>query len=157
MALKIHSFHESKLRSFEKEIDQVFINNGFKIIEATREEQKKGFDRYLVKNKKRKLKAEYKSDLRMYDTGNFFIETLSVDTTGKLGWALTSEADILVYYMLNDNELWIIDMNLIKSNIADWTKQYKKKKCWNYGYNSEGLLLPKEIIASLVKKKFSII
>ena len=78
---------------------------------ATQAEQRQGIDRWFTNRQTGERKAvEYKTDHRAFDTGNAFVETISVDTNGKRGWDYTSRADILIYYLPEGGLVYILPM-----------------------------------------------
>jgi len=90
-----YTFDAQKARgdAGESFLDQVFAT-GYEIRPATRAEQRRGIDRIFTRRKTGwRLAVEYKIDYKAAHTGNAFVETVSVDTAGKAGWAYSSAAD----------------------------------------------------------------
>jgi len=96
-----YTFDTQKARgdAGESFLDQVFAAD-YEVRPATRAEQRRGIDRIFTHRQTgRRLTVEYKTDYKAAHTGNAFVETVSVDTAGKAGWAYSSAADYLIYYV----------------------------------------------------------
>jgi len=93
---------EAQLRkgeAYEAVLDN-FFREKFDIQPVQMCDQRRGIDRIFTSKKNGSiLKIEYKADSKAAQTGNAFIETVSVDTQQKPGWAVYSEADYLIYYI----------------------------------------------------------
>ena len=89
------------------------------------------------------LYVEYKSDRTAERTGNAFVETVSVDTANKPGWAHSSQADWLMYLVPGQCEaLYIIRMADLRQRLATWQATYQQRRIPNDGYHTVGLLVP---------------
>lgn len=113
---------------------------GFTVSPATGEEQRQGIDRHFSLP----LTVEYKTDATAVRTHNAFIETVSVDTAGKRGWAYTSEADVLVYYIPGDELLYIVRFSRLRARLPHWLDLFPSRRIPNRGYHTVGLLVPLE-------------
>ena len=134
----------NKGKSGEKILDNKFSDR-FIIKEASLdEEKKKGYDRIFISknNSETVLLIEYKTDYLAHKTGNAFIETISMDSYNRKGWAYTSQADYLFYFVVKDLLLYIIRMNKVKELVSEWIKEYPVRKSVNNGYNTHGVLVP---------------
>lgn len=104
--------------------------------------QRKGIDRtFLRKSNSERITVEYKKDTKARQTNNLFIETVSIDNQDKPGWAVYSEADILVSY-IPPMKIIITPMSIIKSHLRLWTDIYPEKVIPNMGYNTLGICVP---------------
>jgi two-component SAPR family response regulator len=120
-----------------------FFSEEYLIKPVSMGEQRKGIDRIFEhKRTGRVLKVEYKTDELASGTGNAFIETISVDSTNKPGWAYSSKADYLLYYVTGDELIYIITLNNLRKNLEKWEKKYRKAKAKNDGYYTHGILVP---------------
>lgn len=112
---------------------------------ATRAQQRKGIDRIFTANG-RSYKVEYKCDATAARTGNAFVETVSVDSAGKPGWALTCSADFIIYYIVGIGPAYVIKPGEIKKRVKRWEGQYQSRKVPNNKggkkYNTIGVLVP---------------
>lgn len=126
----------------ERFLDSYFRDE-FDIRPVSREQQRQGIDRIFTRRKDgQELKIEYKADKRAAQTGNAFVETISVDTTGKQGWAFTCQADFLLYYVVGVGPLYILRPGDIKKRVAQWQRKYPARHIPNDGYHTVGLLVP---------------
>lgn len=133
-------------------------------------QQRQGIDRiWTHKGDGREYTVEYKTDSRTAETGNVFIETMSVDTEEKLGWAYTSKAQLLVYYVPQcetayTGTAYIVEMTKIKKLLPKWSKAYKDRVVSvpngdenGVNYHTWGILVPLAVFESLCPNKKCII
>lgn len=143
----VHKFDESLAfgQYMENLLDDYF-STWFLIEEVSMELQYLGIDRIFTKHSTgERFSVEYKADRRAHDTGNVFIETVSVqkgNTIEKLGWALTSTAQRLVYFIPGPNRVYILDMVDIRDMLSKWGDTCKVATAENEGYVGKGLLVP---------------
>jgi hypothetical protein len=127
----------------EAKLDDYFSSHGYEVREVDLADQKRGIDRVLVNKKTGKeITIEYKSDSLTHKTGNVFVETISNNQTGALGWALKGQADFVVYYAIGYEEAIVVRSSRFRENIAEWIFKYPARPCKNPGYKSFGLLVP---------------
>lgn len=126
----------------ERKLDEHFAQ-WFTIRLATMEEQRQGIDRIFTRHTDGDtFKVEYKTDSRAAETGNAFVETISVDTAHKLGWAHTSQSDVLLYYVPGTEVVYIITMRRLQKCLTRWAETYPTRRTPNQGYHTHGLLVP---------------
>lgn len=126
-------------------VDEViaYLSAWYKWCPASRQDERSGIDGILECRKtKRKWTVEIKTDWRAASTGNVFIETMSVDGKNVLGWAYTSLAQLLVYYVPPLGKIYIASMAAIKARLPEWENQYDTRRIPNKGYDTVGLLIP---------------
>lgn len=105
--------------------------------------QRLGIDRvFLNRESLMTHTIEYKTDSRAAQSGNVFIETVSIDRDNKPGWAYTSRADFLFYYLPQVGRVYCIEMSTLRRYLGDWVKHYPLKEIANKGYNTRGILVP---------------
>ena len=144
-----HNFMDSLAvgEEHEKLLDE-FFSRYFDITPATNEEQRLGIDRFFVmKGTGERYSVEYKTDIRAHDTGNAFIETVSVMRGGeveKLGWVYTSTAQRLLYYIPGMEAVFIFDTMTLRDLVKKW--KYIKAQADNGSYVGEGMLVPMDTI-----------
>jgi hypothetical protein len=141
----LHDFTRSfeTNKAYEAELDKHFAVE-FDITPATRRQERAGIDRFFVhKGSGVRWSVEYKTDHMTATTGNVFVETVSVDTDGKPGWALTSLAQLLVYYVPPKEYALLADMGAVKRSLADW-ERFRRAEVDNGSYRTVGLLVPLE-------------
>lgn len=94
---------------------------------------------------------DVKSD--SYDTGNFFFETVSNKDKNTLGCFLSSEADYFYYVFEERNELYIIELEPVRTWFLENQHRFKVKNpsTTTRGvvfYQSEGYIVPISILCS---------
>lgn len=123
-----------------------FFGRWYIIRPATAAQQRAGIDRIWEDRKtKRVMRVEYKTDRRAGRTGNAFIETASVVVDGvtkKQGWALTSQADVLVYYIPEPEAIYLLQLDDVRRALPGWMKQHLVRQIPNSGYYTEGVVVP---------------
>lgn len=130
--------------AWERRLD-VFFRERFpvEVRPVSIDEQRKGIDRLFVSKKTGKIDTvEYKADSLAGTTGNAFVETVSVDTTGKAGWAVASQARYLVYLVTEPETIYFIPMRRIRGALPRWKRMYREASAENDGYKTLGLLVP---------------
>lgn len=140
----VYDFDEQLAKGVSgEELLDAFFSREWIIRTATRREQRQGIDRHYVCRKDgRYFKVEYKTDYLAHKTGNAFIETVSIDSEGRAGWAYTSKADFLFYFVVEDLLLYILPMETIRKQLSRWAKEYPIKAVPNRGYRTYGILVP---------------
>ena len=147
----MHTFQNSKKigDAGEAALD-LFFKERFQIEDVDMTQQKLGWDRIFTHLESgARASVEYKTDTQSHKTRNIFIETWSNKESGKKGWAYTTTAQWLYYYVLGDSEVYIVDVVQLKLYLNNWQKQFQKKGAKNPNYSSEGLLVPIEIFKSV--------
>lgn len=131
-------------QSYEQLLDQRF-DELYIIQPATPQQQRQGIDRVYRPRKAphEVLYVEYKADKTAARTGNAFVETVSVDTFDKPGWAMSSQADWLFYLVPGTCEaLYIIRMADLRLQLPRWRRTCQERRIPNEGYFTVGLLVP---------------
>lgn len=120
----------------------------FRIIRATSDEQRQGIDRWFhALRRPHSFAVEYKTDWTAAQTGNAFIETISVDTRERDGWAYTSAADLLLYYVPGRARIYVLTLTALRFRLPFWQQQYPVREIPNSGYHTHGLLVPLDELA----------
>lgn len=110
---------------------------------ASRAEERQGIDRWFTcRRSGRRYSVEYKTDTTAARTGNAFIETVSVDTAGKQGWAFTTRAAFVLYYVPPDDLIYVLRPRRLRAELADWQSRYPTKSTPNEGYRTHGICVP---------------
>lgn len=144
-----HNFRESYGRGAKGEafLDQFFAPR-FDITDPNR--QRQGVDRlFTPKDGKAPFTVEYKTDYTAVRTHNAFVETVSVDRENKPGWALASQADWLLYYLPEPEQLiYALRFEDVREQVPAWQSTYPQRSIPNHGaggdYNTVGVLVPQE-------------
>ena len=98
------------------------------------------------------MTVEYKTDYIASRSGNAFIETISVDTQQRLGWAITALADWLIYYLPGTRTLYRVPLVNIRANLPRWIATYRSQAIPNDGYATHGILVPLEVFAQCAEE-----
>ena len=122
-------------------LDAFFAARGHRIQPATRGQQRQGIDRIFLRGGKM-ARVEYKTDFLAHETGHVFIETISIDTDDKAGWAYTSQADLLVYYIPGQNVIYVISLERLREHLPRWCETYPTRPAQNQQYATHGVLVP---------------
>ncbi len=99
---------------------------GVQNVEDVREYQTKDIDLLCIietGGEKRTVAIEIKADTKAHLTGNFFFETLSNEAIGTQGCFLKSQANLLFYYLLAVDRLYIFPMK----RLQDWFLEMQKR------------------------------
>jgi hypothetical protein len=141
-----HSFTEklNEGKNWERKLDQFFANR-FAIAPATLQEDKAGTDRWFSRGAARPFGVQYKADPKCIQTGNIFIETVSVDAPKlKQGWVYTTEAKFMVYLIPPPVGLiYICRLSDIRQALPEWSAKFPRGTCPNKGYYTIGILVPR--------------
>ena len=128
----------------ERYLDSLF-GDEFVIRPATRQQQRQGIDRIFTRRRDgSEFRIEYKADKTAARTGNAFVETVSVDTFNKPGWAYTCQSDYIFYYIVGAVPVYILRPEDIQKRLKRWETRYEKRRIPNGSYHTEGLLVPLE-------------
>ncbi len=136
----------------ERQLDAHFADR-FEIVPASREQQRQGIDRIFTKreapnNLGRLYTIEYKTDWTAGRTGNAFIETVSVDTMNVPGWAYSSTAQWLVYWVPPHSQIYLIRFDTLRHQLDGWIEQHGPQKAIpNEGYYTLGVTVPLGVFA----------
>lgn len=99
--------------------------------------------------------VEYKSGLQTFQTGNVFLETVSVDSVGKAGWVYTCKADYIMYGCLLNDKILIFLPERLRFEIDGLKAKYPTKKTGkqqNNGYDTHGVIVPLAAAEQLAAK-----
>lgn len=147
----MHKFQDSLTvgQEYEKFLDTVF-SRWYTIEEVSLDMQRLGVDRIFVQeNSGKRWSVEYKTDVRCGETGNFAIETALFSDDGELrkhGWAVTSTAQLVVFYVPAKKQIYIVDMVKLRDRLEHWSHECKTFTAQNEGYYGVGLLVPEDEI-----------
>lgn len=140
---------------YEAELDR-FFSTWYDIRKVDREQQRRGIDRIFTRKDNGVVyQIEYKSDLTASKTGNAFVETVSVDTANKPGWAHSSQADYLIYYLPKDLLIYVIAFTELRKQLSRWCA-YRSRRIPNNGYHTVGLLVPLDEFEQIATQVISI-
>lgn len=153
----MYAFKEqlTKGEASEKKLDAIFSKD-YIIMPVSMDMQRQGIDRLFTRREGGDtLKIEYKTDWTAGRTHNAFVETVSVDIANKPGWAHSSQADYLIYYVPGDELIYIIRFKDLRSILKQWSN-YPTRKIPNKGYNTVGLLVPLREFECIAREVISV-
>ena len=128
---------------FEK---QHYIKEIKNLEDDIEEQRKSGTDIIVIRNDtKHELTMDVKTDTR-YDTGNFFIETISVVEQNKPGWLYKNTTDYIAYYYLGRNKMYLLPLKDLQKWATKNIAKYKTKMIPNKGYYTQGILVPRVVV-----------
>jgi hypothetical protein len=110
--------------------------------------QPKGIDFIAVTKTEKLRKIEIKTDT--YDTGNYFIETISNSSKNTKGCLLTTESDFIFYYFIKKKELNIINTKKFQEWFDLNQNRFSSRTCCTgvngSSYSTIGKLVPIKIL-----------
>ncbi len=127
-----------------------YFSESFFISPVSMELQRQGIDRIYEKNH-HEFRVEYKMDTIAHRTGNAFIETVSVDSHQKKGWAYTTKADFIFYYLSCVATVYVLKVEDLQKNLSTWVSTYKNTTADNGRYRTHGVLVPLSEIEKISK------
>jgi hypothetical protein len=102
-----------------------------------------GYDRIFIrKHDQQAIRVEYKADWQAAATGNAFIETISIYEERKPGWAHTSQADMLIYFVPQMGQVYMLPLAALRLILPSWKLRYREVPAPNEGYKTYGILVP---------------
>jgi len=138
----------------ERALDSFFAGR-FDITNPSR--QSEGIDRvFAPRNGGRSFTVEYKTDWTAVKTHNAFIETVSVDKAEIQGWAHTSKAEWLIYYIPEPESVaYAIKFARLRDQLGRWISGYPHRTVSNEKdgsrYNTIGVLVPLDEMEAVSK------
>lgn len=127
----------------EARLDRHFADR-FQIEPATHNQQRQGIDRRFTHRESGIIyTVEYKTDWTAGRTGNAFVETVSVDRERTPGWAYSSQAEWLVYFVPKRLTIYRIAFTDLRARLPLWLATCKPAPpIPNHGYHTLGILVP---------------
>lgn len=107
-------------KGYDRHIDAAF-EPWWEVENVGRLFERAGMDRlWTHRDTGRRMSVEYKSDTMAHRTKHVFVETESVVEAGKRGWAYTSCAQLLVYYVVEGRYAFVARMSEIERKLEGW-------------------------------------
>ncbi len=121
------------------------------------DDQRRGLDRVFTRGDER-LDVEYKTDTKGAESGNVFLETVSNDRSGKSGWAHSTEADAVAYYLHEDGggRGLVFEPAELRKALHGWVRRFRIVTATNLGYHSYGVLVPAKLAATMASGTFDL-
>lgn len=147
--LKVAKVASSEIEEYLRGVDGVYdvIN-----VEDVEEFRIQDVDLLVFINQNNKnycKKVEIKGDT-MYNTGNYFFETISNKSRGTLGCFLYTEADYIYYYYVKEKELHVLPTKRVREwFLANQNRFPKRSASTPVGsdyYVTEGRIVPRNIV-----------
>lgn len=147
----VHQFQQSsEVERRWAPILDAWLRTAYDLREATLEEQWRGIDR-VATDGAGSWTVDYKCDEAWSRTRNAFIEVVSNATTGRFGWALTSEAAFILYFLTPDRVL-VLTMESIRRHLPRWRERYKTRPAHNTeGYDTLGVCVPVSVVEAVAE------
>jgi len=142
----------------ERILDEYFRQR-WHVIPVTHELQHRGIDRVLIQRNdfSMRLLVDYKADAKAAQTGNAFIELESRFSTGvQIGWAESSFADLIIYFLPSDRQAMIIPTIRLRAVLAEWRQTYQTKLTSSFRestgerWQTLGLIVPLHVVRNIV-------
>jgi hypothetical protein len=159
MSATVHEFADKLARGAcgaRVVVDHLVTRGWYDFRPATRDEEWSGKDYVCRHPDGRELSVEVKTDDEADRTGNAFVEGISNDRTGRLGWAVTCSADLLFYYVTGAEAVYILRPRSIREALPRWSREYRTRPAHNDGYRTHGLLVPLHEFEALAIKVVSL-
>ncbi len=68
------------------------------------------------------------------------------------GWAYTSAADMLLYYVPGRSRIYVLTLTALRFRLPFWQQQYPVREIPNSGYHTHGLLVPLDELARCAQR-----
>ena len=143
----------AKGEAAEAHLDRHFATR-FHIAPATRAQQRQGIDRHFTHRQSgATYTIEYKTDWKAAHTGNAFVETVSIDREKIPGWAYTSQAEWLAYFLPSHSTIYLIHFSELRRRLPQWLATCKSAPpIPNRGYHTLGILVPLKEFAQIAAR-----
>ena len=161
--MKIYNFFEQFKKGQESEefLDKWLANKGYKIKKASRDEERSGIDRWVT-SERGTWSVEYKTDFLAHNTGNVYLETVSVGrynengvfVVEKEGWLHTTQSDYLFYFIPGAGTLYMFKPKALRQFADDNSLRSVQVK--NPDYQGRGLLAPIQKIGKFSVKSWQL-
>ena len=126
----------------EAAVQQLLIDNGFEVLDTS--ENERYFDCgdiLAVKPDGTNFFIEVKTDSAAAHTGNLVIELVTNKAYDKDGWFRTSKADKFAFYLIETNEVILIDAAELRENYISAMNAIKTTIQYECGYiEKEGVI-----------------
>lgn len=154
-----HDFQQQLARgeAGERTLDAYF-GQRYQIRKATMAEQRRGIDRFFINPANgQQWSLDYKTDTRAAQTGNVFIETKTYPDREQSGWAYTSEAGWLFYYLPDAFVVYAVSFSYLRTKVLPlWLARYPVRSAKNKTYTTYGLIVPVADFARCASKTFDL-
>lgn len=142
--MTLYNFKEQKAMGLRGEayLDRRF-GLRYDIEHASDADQRREIDRWFTNRKTGyRFPVEYKTDAIAGHSGNAFVETESNAERHTPGWSVMSEAEFLVYLVLDPETIYAIRFARLREAMPLWETLHEKRPVRNEKYTTVGLLVP---------------
>jgi len=134
-----------------------FFSGRYRIRRATAQEQRRGIDRLFTHRQTgQQIAVEYKTDYVAARTHHAFVETVAVDAVGKAGWAYTSQAEYLMYYVPGEGVVYVLALEVLRRQLPRWLRSYPLRQARNAGYATHGVVVPLDEMEACAEAAISV-
>lgn len=148
---ELHEFHRSsKVEDRWAPVLDAWLGEHYSFRPATMAEQWRGIDRVAVDDSGREAGIDYKCDTQAGRTNNVFIETVSNDQSGRPGWAETSEAEWIFYFVTPGLVLAFRTVRL-REALRSWQRRYPTRGARNGRYTTMGVCVPIQVAKTVAE------
>lgn len=145
---ELYEFDKSRITGDEgeREVARAMSARGYIVTPTIGDLQWQGVDFIITSTSGIEYSVEVKSDDRMHETGNVFMETMSNKETGRKGCIPKTKAQYLVYVDMHTRiQYWSKAVD-VKNKIKSWSQRYKTKttrtKRGIAFFTTEGIIVP---------------
>ncbi len=116
--IKLNDFYAEKQKGKmgEETVKALLELNGFKVSDVSTNSTYFHCGDLIAEKDNKQLFVEVKTDTAAAHTGNLVIELITNKALNKDGWFRVSTADKFAFYLIETNEVILIDANELKSN-----------------------------------------
>ena len=155
---RLHTFQESLgTGSLGETLLDTLYGRWWDIEAVAMDDQRRGLDRMFTRSGE-SLAVEYKTDTQGAASGNIFLETVSSDRNGKPGWAYSTQADAVAYYLHEDGggRGLVFSPSELRKALHGWVRRFRVVTATNPGYHSYGVLVPVKLAATMADGTFDL-
>lgn len=147
--------------AYEAALDR-FFGRWYTIRRVGRDLERIGIDRIFRDANNVLSTVQYKGDDAAARTGNFFVETVSVDTDQTPGWIYTTCANYFVHYIPSKARATVYETLKLRDAFQTvWSKLYPSRAVANLrdgqvAYHTHGVLVPLTVAEAIALKQFEV-
>lgn len=145
----IHTWDDRKADGDKYEAEQdAHWSQHYRIESVGKATDRRGVDRifHALKAPIMRFTMQYKGDRKAHETGNLFLEILSNVEHGTAGGALKCDADTMSIYVPAERTFYWCSVPMLRVLLRVWVMQYPTGLAHNKGYDTKGILVPREVV-----------
>ena len=109
-----------------------------------------GIDATLYRDGEQHATIQVKGDERAADTGNLFLETVSVEHAGLEGGSFDTQAEWIIYVLPHLTVGWVFWTDQLQAAVREWQKHYPERQVQNDGWVTLGIAVPLHVVDRVV-------